>query len=113
MPLDPINAYLEMNAKGQKAPELVGEQVEPKVDADGFTAPYIAADLASDDITRLDKKANNNGKKKPYQKHKGPSNRPNDGKGPQGSGQRPNQHQNRRHNPNGNSPNNKPKDKQG
>ena len=111
MPLDTINSYIEMNAKGQKAPELVGEQVEPKIDADGFTAPYIAADLASDDITRLDKKANNNGKKKPYQKHKGPSNRPNDGKGPQGSGPKPNQH--RRPHPNNNQQQNRNKDKQG
>ena len=113
MPLDTINAYLDMNAKGQKAPELIGEQVEPKLDADGFNAPYIAADLASDDITRLDKKGHQGPRKKPQHKHKGPSNRPQqDAKGPQGSGPKPNHH--RRPNPNNHSNQaNKNKDKQG
>jgi cell fate regulator YaaT (PSP1 superfamily) len=109
MPLDTINQYLEMNARGEKAPELVGEVVEAKTDSDGQNAPYIATDLASDDITRLDKKQprqNNNNKRKsgngPDSRGPNPNNRNNsDNRGPN-----PNQRNNNR--PTGPNPNTGP-----
>lgn len=66
--LDTVNEYIEMNEKGQKAPELVGEilDMKPKGDED-LDIPIAASDLASDDITRLDNK-NKKKKKKPGNK---------------------------------------------
>jgi cell fate regulator YaaT (PSP1 superfamily) len=109
MPLDTINQYLEMNARGEKAPELVGEVVEAKTDSDGQNAPYIATDLASDDITRLDKKQprqNNKNKRKPGN---GPDNRgpnPNNRNNSDNRGPNPNQRNNNR--PTGPNPNTGP-----
>ena len=109
MPLDTINQYLEMNARGEKAPELIGEVVEAKTDSDGQNAPYIATDLASDDITRLDKKQprqNNNNKRK---SGNGPDNRgpnPNNRNNSDNRGPNPNQRNNNR--PTGPNPNTGP-----
>lgn len=69
MPLETINKYLDMNTKGEKAPELIGEVITPKSESDGIDVSSVAPDLASDDITRLDTKSNakkkNKKKKKP------------------------------------------------
>lgn len=107
MPLDTINQYLEMNARGEKAPELVGEVVEAKTDSDGQNAPYIATDLASDDITRLDKKQPKQGNKNKRPKGKGPENRGPENRGPENRnnnsenrGPRNNNPENRGPNPN-------------
>ena len=54
--LDTVNEYLEMNTKGQKSPELVGEIIEIKGGSDELDIPIAATDLANEDITRLDHK---------------------------------------------------------
>ncbi|MCC6819029.1 MAG: Signal peptidase-like protein [Bacteroidia bacterium] len=69
--LDTVNEYLELNAKGQKAPELIGEVMDMKQNDDDLDIPIAASDLASDDITRLD---NKNFKKKKKKPHSGPQN---------------------------------------
>lgn len=58
LPLETINGYLQMNARGEKAPELIGESFEPKsrTEAEELDLPVASGDLVSDDITRLDKK---------------------------------------------------------
>ncbi|MFM6984116.1 MAG: stage 0 sporulation family protein [Chitinophagaceae bacterium] len=109
--LDTINEYLEMNAKGQKSPELVGEIMEIKGGSDDLDIPIAATDLANEDITRLDhknqQKKKNNKKKKPGQ----PQNfrdRDNGNKGPNAEGQTPRPN-NRPNNPNNsNRPDNRP-----
>lgn len=80
MPLETINEYLAMNARGEKAPELIGEYIEPKAEPEGQNASYMATDLASDDITRLDRKA-------PQKKRPAKKGRPGDG--PDNRGPRP------------------------
>lgn len=88
--LDTVNEYLEMNAKGQKSPELVGEIMEIKGGSDELDIPIAATDLANEDITRLDhknKKKPNNKKKKPGQ---GSNFKDNRSPRPQGEGNRPN-----------------------
>lgn len=107
--LDTINEYLEMNAKGQKSPELVGEIMEIKGGSDDLDIPIAASDLANEDITRLDhknkKKPNNNKKKKPGQSQNFRDNG-NRGQNAEGQGPRPN---NRPNNPNNNNrPDNRP-----
>jgi len=109
MPLDTNNQYLEMNARGEKAPELIGEIVEAKKDSDGQNAPYIATDLASDDITRLDKKQPRQGNKNKNNKGKGqdkrgPENRNNNS---ENRGPRNNNPENKGPNPNRNKPENR------
>ncbi len=107
--LDTINEYLEMNAKGQKSPELIGEIMEIKGGSDDLDIPIAASDLANEDITRLDhknkKKPNNNKKKKPGQSQNFRDNG-NRGQNAEGQGPRPN---NRPNNPNNNNrPDNRP-----
>jgi hypothetical protein len=53
-----------MNANGQKAPELVGEIIEPKTQEDIDSKNDANLDLVSEDITRLDQKAKKKKKKK-------------------------------------------------
>ena len=109
--LDTANEYLEINAKGQKSPELIGEIMEIKGGSDELDIPIAATDLANEDITRLDhknKKKPNNKKKKPGQ----PQNfrdRDNGSKGPNTEGQGPRPNNNRPNNPNNNNrPDNRP-----
>lgn len=65
MSLDTVNEYLEMNANGRKAPELVGEIIDTKPKhEDDLDIPIASTDLASDDITRLDNKNRKKKKKK-------------------------------------------------
>ncbi len=110
--LDTINEYLEMNAKGQKSPELIGEIMEIKGGSDELDIPIAATDLANEDITRLDHK--NQQKKKPNKKRKPgqPQNfrdRDNGAKGPNAEGQGPRPNNNRPNNPNNNNrPDNRP-----
>jgi len=103
MPLDTVNQYLEMNAKGQKAPELIGEVIETKSSAsDNYDLPIASTDLASEDINRMDHKKAAAKKKK---KKKKPSN-PNAGPNPNANGN-PNPNANGNQNPNANTrPNN-------
>jgi hypothetical protein len=114
--LDTANEYLEINAKGQKSPELIGEIMEMKSGSDDLDIPIAATDLANEDITRLDhknKKKPNNKKKKPGQ----PQNfrdRDNGAKGPNPDGQnpRPNNRPNNNNRPD-NRPNNRNNNGQG
>jgi cell fate regulator YaaT (PSP1 superfamily) len=81
MPLDTVNEYLELNAKGQKAPELIGEIIETKSASDeNYDLPIASSDLASEDINRMDHKKSASKKKKKKKKPAGPSN-----SNPQGS----------------------------
>jgi cell fate regulator YaaT (PSP1 superfamily) len=64
IPLSKVNEYLKMNANGQKAPELVGEIIEPKTQEDIDSKNDANLDLVSEDITRLDQKAKKKKKKK-------------------------------------------------
>lgn len=72
--LDKVNEYLQMNANGQRAPELVGEVLETRnADGDSMDVPIASTDLASDDITRLDKRGGSSSRKK--KKKKKPANK--------------------------------------
>lgn len=64
LPLSKVNEYLQLNAKGQKAPELVGETIEPKTQEDIDLKKDANLDLVSEDITRLDNKPKKKKKKK-------------------------------------------------
>ena len=57
IPLEKVNAYLQLNAKGQKAPELIGEVVEVKSSKDDNEFADRTVELVSDEITRMDNKA--------------------------------------------------------
>lgn len=63
LPLETVNEYLSLNEKGQKAPELVEFLPETKNPKEDLDIPALA-DLASEDITRLDKKQVKKKKKK-------------------------------------------------
>lgn len=114
MPLETINEYLEMNARGEKAPELIGEVLEAKTDSDGQNAPYIATDLASDDITRLDKKQPKQGNRNNRNKGNGSDNRGFDNRGPDNRNKPSDNRGPRNNNPDNRAPNNnKPADNRG
>lgn len=101
VPLDTVNEYLEMNANGQQAPELVNEVIETRHGnkSEDLDIPIAASDLASDDITRLDRKAPNKKKKKKKKPGEGPQartgNPPSTGR-PGNTHGSPNGNQNRR-----------------
>ena len=109
--LDTANEYLDMNAKGQKSPELIGEIMEIKGGSDELDIPIAATDLANEDITRLDhknKKKPNNNKKKPGQSKNFRDNNQSRDKGPQtpnasnpeGQNARPNNNRSNNNRPN-------------
>lgn len=114
LPLEKANEYLKMNENGQKAPELIPTETSVDIKISETGSGYASdtpIDLAGDDITRMDRKKNNNnpkGKgrgnnfkakdnsKKPASGHGGSGNRP-DSKPKQninrhsGKGSKPNQ----------------------
>ncbi len=81
MPLDVINDYLAMNARGEKAPELIGETFTGKHKDDELDLPIAASDLASDDITRYDNRGNTGNKKKNNKKKRKPGGPPSEMRG--------------------------------
>ncbi|MDP2176756.1 MAG: regulatory iron-sulfur-containing complex subunit RicT [Bacteroidota bacterium] len=64
LPLSKVNEYLQLNANGQKAPELVGETIDIKPTKNQIEAEEKQMDLVSEDITRLDNKPKVKKKKK-------------------------------------------------
>ncbi len=70
LPLEKLNEYLKLNAKGEKAPELILEIIEPKVNEQNLQT-FAAVDLANEDINRMDNKRRTQGNNRPN------NNRPN------------------------------------
>ena len=70
LPLEKLNEYLKLNAKGEKAPELILEILEPKVNEQNLQT-FAAVDLANEDINRMDNKRITQGNNRPN------NNRPN------------------------------------
>ena len=70
LPLEKLNEYLKLNAKGEKAPELILEILEPKVNEQNLQT-FAAVDLANEDINRMDNKRRTQGNNRPN------NNRPN------------------------------------
>jgi cell fate regulator YaaT (PSP1 superfamily) len=75
LPLEKLNEYLKLNAKGEKAPELILEIVEPKVNEQNLQT-FAAVDLANEDINRMDNKRRTQGNNRPNN-NRSNNNRPN------------------------------------
>lgn len=80
LPLAKLNDYLKLNAKGEKAPELIAEIIEPKVIQPDLET-FAAVDLASEDINRMDNKrkpqGNNRNNNRSNNHNRSNNNRPN------------------------------------
>jgi cell fate regulator YaaT (PSP1 superfamily) len=89
LPLSTVNAYLKMNERGEKAPELISEIPEVKTNAVVVEVLSSTIDLAGDDITRMDSRRGGKNKRKDnFRSGPGAGNRPSGRTGENRSGER-------------------------